>query len=268
MRTFPTAQDIQQFIERASSGQFTAQDLDAFYKNPKFWQPESALITPEDAQTFWQMVWDELALEIGCRLIVPPVPRLTDRQCKSIIQHRLLPVYIPALSEERYPSCFLKPDWGKLIDASQIERKPLEGIWIAIEAIKKPDHDVSESYPDDSLMAAIKCSGRYSRSYEDLSKWMFDKVAKTTGFPRKRVRLPSLEEWNLVGNLFNWLRERRSMDLPDLGTTRSREWCENTYKSEQRLFSGHSLRGGFAEVDALGHGFRDRSIAFRVLFEL
>jgi hypothetical protein len=269
MRTFPTEQDVQQFIERASSGQFTAQDLDAFYKKPQLWRPPSSLPTPEDAQTFWQMVWDELALEIGGRIIVPPLPRLTDKQRRSIAKYRLLVMYLPGLSEDRYPECFVKPDWARSIIVAKIEYRPLRGRWIGVETISKPHQDDPEGYAADLLMAAVERAGRFTTSWDDLhGRGLMGLIAKATGFPKKGTRLPTAEEWNLVGNFFNWLREHRSLDLPDLGSTRSWEWCENAYGPEGRLFVGHSGRAGLADVDGHRQNYTDYSIGFRVLFEL
>jgi len=275
MRTFPTKQDIEQFRQRAQSGQFTAEDLDAFYKNPHLWRPFTPSLsfpTVDVAQAYWQLVWDELALEIGGRIIVPPVPRLTDKQRKSINNCLLLFVYIPALSEDRYPACFVKPEWGKSLAISQIERVPLKGRWIAVETVRKPDYDDEIGYPSDRLATMVKFEGRFEKSWDDLNGGLLEDIARSTGFPKAGTRLPSAEEWNLLANLFNWLREHRAMDLPDLGSTRSVEWCGNAYKTilnkPARIAAGHSQDGGLASITRFSSHLRELSVGFRVLFEL
>ena len=57
----------------------------------------------------------------------------------------------------------------------------------------------------------------------------------------------------------------RQMDLPDLGSTRSWEWCANAYGSDGRLVVGDSDCGGLAGVHSVHHAYRRDGIAFRVL---
>jgi len=267
MRTFPTDSDVEQFKQRARSGQFTAEDLDAFYKNPRLWRQEVSIVAPEDAQTFWQMVWDEMALEIGGRIIVPPVPRLTDKQRKSIENFRMLPVYIQAFDKERYPACFVKPDRQKYLRGGGEHISP-KGQWVAFETIKKPQLDDPAGYPDDGLAAALKLKSRFKVSWDDLKGGLLERAARITGFPKNRTRLPTAEEWNFVGNLFNWLREHRGIDLPDLGSTTTFELCENADSLEHRLIVGDFRSGGLACVSYTWNEGRGTNVGFRVLFEL
>lgn len=262
MRTFPTAQDIQQFIERASSGQFTAQDLDAFYQKPQLWCLPTAvpLPNPEDAQGFWQSVWDGLALEIGGRIIVPPMPRLTDKQHRSIARYRLLPVYLPKLREERYPPCFKKLYWTESL-ASKVQGMPLKGQWVAIETVKKSEWNDEIGYPNDRLATVLKFK-RLDVSLKYLRTSLLKQVAKATGYPARGVRLPTIEEWNFVANFFNWLKTHRDLDLPNLGSTESAEWCLN---GDTPLITGQSSEGGLAYA---GLAWRDSGFGFRLLFEL
>jgi len=268
MRTFPTDEDVEQFKQRARTRQFTALDLDAFYKNPRLWRPRPKLIALCDAQEFWQGVYDELAPEIGGRIIVPPAPpRLTVKQHKSVEKFQLLLVYIPALTEDRYPACFVKPDWCGNLKTADVERKPLQGQWVAFETIKKPHWDDPIGYPDDRLATVLKLKSRFGVSWVDLKNGLLERVAKITGFPKKGTRLCTVEEWNFVANLINWLREHRGMDLPDLGSTRSWEWCENSCDASGWLIVGRSGHGGLAAVDYDWHDGRD-GLGFRVLFVL
>lgn len=218
----------------------------------------------ESAQPFWQSVWDEL-LGSG-KVTVPPVPKLTAKQVKSMERFGFLLMYLPGITEDEYPAGFVKPNWSACLDVSQIERKPLTGQWIAMETIKKPDLVDPIGYPDDRLMATLKRTTRFNTSYYDLIGGLIQKIAKVTGFPKKGTRLPSAEEWNLVGNLFNWLYEHRSMPhLPDLGSTCSVERCGNAYCSVSQLIVGNVESGRLACVGYDWHDGRYSGIAFRVL---
>ncbi len=266
MRTFPTAEDIKQFIERASSSQFTAQDLDAFYKKPQLWRPASPLPTPEEAQAFWQGVWDELALEIGGRIIVPPVPRLTDKQRKSIAKFRLLLVYIPALNEDRYPPNFVKPDWGTLIREEETEHLPLRSMWIAVETFRRSEiNDETVGLP----MVEAQPE-RYGLSFNYVQELRLKEIAHATGMPLKGTHLPSVEQMCFIANIFNWLHEQRRLELPDLGMGCSWEMCHNRYGSGGRLIAGGSTTvEGILRVhrcDSEIYGMLQ--VTFRILFEL
>ncbi len=262
---------LSHFFKMIADGAIMESDLTEFCDNPRLWRKQvpaddSAVVTvtPNTAQPFWQGVWDEL-LGAG-RVAVPPVPKLTKKQVKSLDRFGFMLMYLPALDEDQYPEGFAKPNWSRYLEAAKIERKPLDGMWVAVETIRKPDFDDPTGYPDDRLMAAVKKQSRFNTSWDDLHEGgLLQKIAKAAGFPQKGTRLPTAEEWNLVGNLMNWLREHRSLPLPDLGSTRSWEWCENTCESRNRLYVGYSERGGLAYV---GAGWLDHSydnLGFRVL---
>ncbi len=87
------------------------------------------------------------------------------------------------------------------------------------------------------------------------------KIAKTTGFPKKGTRLPTAAEWNLIGNLFNWLYEHRQMDLPPTHGSGVRALTGPS----DRLLVGSSGSGGLANVHGVRHAGRFDHIAFRVL---
>jgi hypothetical protein len=222
--------------------------------------------TLETAQTFWQSIYDEL-LGAG-KVTVPSVPTLTEKQVKSLDKFGFMLVYVPALKEDQYPEGFVKPAWSQYLNVASITRKPLKGKWIAVETIAKPHYDDRAGYPNDRLMAAVGKTTRFNTSWDDLTNGLLAEIAKVTGFPKKGTHLPTAEEWNLIANLFNWLREHRSMNLPDLGSTRSWEWCENAYVAGRRLVVGSSDDGGLAVVYDDWHDGRFGDFAFRVLADL
>lgn len=257
---------VQQFIERYSSGQFSDEDVNEFFQNPRRWREGAVLgdapvITVETAQSFWQGVYDKL----GIKVTVPAVPKLTEKQLKSLVKFGFLLVYVPAIVEGEYPSGFVKPKWDQYLNVSLIGRKRLSGQWVAVETITKPNWDDPAGYPDDRLMAAVKRDKRFNTSHDDLTGGLLAKIVEKTGFPKKGTRLPSAEEWNLLANLFNWLRENRSMTLPDLGSTASWEWCSNAFVSEFHLITGYSEAGGLMCVHRDWHDNSHPHIAFRVL---
>lgn len=271
-----SARKLTQLIERHESGQVLDSDLDAFLENPTLWRKpqvaasgteasSSAIITPESAQLFWQFVWDEV---LGAdKVPVPLMPKLTSKQVKSLERFGFMLMYLPAITEEQYPDGFVKPDWKPYLTVSDIERKPLTGTWVAVETIMKPDRNDPRGYPKDRLMAAVKHPKRFGTSRDDLTGGLLEKIAKATGFPKKGTRLPTAEEWNLVGNLFNWLTAHRSLNLPDLGSTRSWEWCDSACGSSYRFLIGMGY-GGLADVHSYWLDGRLASIAFRVLVVL
>lgn len=269
-----SAAKIKQLIERAEAGQITDSDLDAFFKDPGRWRKQLqsgvCFLAPQDAQNFWQGVWDEL-LGIG-QVTVPIVPKLTEKQVRSLERFGFLLMYLPAITEDQYPKNFVKPAWDTYLMVSEIERKPLTGAWVAIETIGKPHHDDPAGYPKDRLMTAVKYQGRFGVSHSDLARNLLEAVAMVTGFPKKGTRFPTVEEWNLVGNLFNWLRERHLLKLPNLGTTRSWEWCGNASGREDRLVIG-STKGSWGSegLAAVFKAWRESQVAdtaFRVLVVL
>jgi hypothetical protein len=259
-----SANKIQQLIERHESGQILESDLNAFLENPTLWRGGTkALISSENAQPFWQGVYDEL----GLKVTVPAVPQLTEKQVKSIAKFSFLYMYIPAIIEDQYPEGFVKPAWERSLVSSVIEWKPFEGQWLAVETTMKPKWR-DKDYPDDRLMVATKRVRRFGMSHEDRVDGLVE-IAKLGGFPKKGTRLPTVEEWNFIGNLFNWLRENRSMNLPDLGSTNSWEWCENICtKFEGRIIVGRSKSGGLAAVHAYWSNVAYADVGFRVLVVL
>jgi len=263
-----SAEKIMQLIERSKAGQFTDSDIDAFMKDPHLWRQAVSVVpfTIATAQAFWQTVYDEL---LGPNVVkVPVMPRLTKKQTNSLDKFGFMLVYIPSLVEEQYPAFFVKPRYYRHLTASAIIRKPLSDGWVAVETIAKPHSDINGFYQDDMLMCARRKRSRFYTSWNDLTVNLIASFSRVTGFPKKGTRLPTGEEWNFIGNLFNWLREHRGMDLPDLGSTRSREWCENVVVGGRQLLVGHFDFGGLADVHYEWRDIRRSDVGFRLIADL
>lgn len=245
----------------------SAEALAEFLRQPDFWREGSSAVvlqtkTQDDVGSWMWSFYRAL----GMRVDVPPVPKLTPKQKKSLERFGFRLFFIPAITEDAYPAGFVKPAWGKYLDVSQIERRPLPGKWVAIETISKPNWNDPAGYSEDRLAAAVKLERRFNVSFDDLHQGgILEKIAKVTGFPKKGVRLPSAEEWNFLGNLFLAILSLRGEVLPDLGSTDSWEWCENTYESDGRLLAGSRECGGLAGVDRGWPDHRDGLVGFRVL---
>jgi hypothetical protein len=259
------AEEVLVRLQRGENPDRFAGDLEAFLKDPACWrETDSGLAVPEtDEQGWMQKVYRDLGIEC----VVPPIPALTRRQKKSLEKFGFRPFFIPSITEEAYPASFVKSDWGRHLDASQIERRPLPGRWVAVETVVKPNWNDPKGYPDDELARVVKLEQRFGVSWDDLHQGgLLERIAKATGFPKKGVRLPTAEEWNFLANLFLAILSLRGEVLPDLGATDSWEWCENAYESDNRLIMGnHRGHGGLANVNRVWRDNRNDSIAFRVL---
>jgi len=201
-----------------------------------------------DPQLFWTEVYREL---FGRLIEVPPVPekKLRTKMRAAAEKYQMLLVFIPAVSEDEYPTCFVKSNWGKYIsDVSKIERRALPGRWVLVDTTPKPNWDDKSGYQD-RLTKDLDLTTRFNTSWNDCENVLLPKFAKLMGLSRKAVRLMTAEEWNFIANLFNWLRLNRSMNLPDLGATVSVEWCDNGIDTEFRLYIGSVGDGGLANVD-------------------
>jgi hypothetical protein len=178
--------------------------------------------------------------------------------------------YVPALSEDQYPACFVKPIWGAYIPERAIACKPLNGRWIAIERIRKSvDVDGRISAPDDVLMRVLKQESRFKTAWNrEHEERLLADVAKVMGFTKKEVHLPTLNEWVFIGNLFSWLIKYRDMALPVLGSSRLMLWCENVFAAPYRSSIGFSDTEGLAGVRDYWLGHRGDYVTLRILAEL
>ncbi|MDD5043086.1 MAG: hypothetical protein PHD51_00235 [Patescibacteria group bacterium] len=258
-----TTGQIRQLIERAAAGQIFSEDLNAFLEDPTRWRETPfGLVVPRDNLRVWmQDVYNEI--EISCK--VPLVPKLTPQQMKSLVKFGFRSFFIPAVSEDEYPSDFIKPEWGNRgLDADDTERKPLLGRWVAIETIDRDD------YSNDLLRVKLKLKSRFSVEYDSdfyNDTGLLARAAKITGFPKNHVCLPTVEEWNFLGNMFNWLRENHREQLPDLGKPEYWEWCANI-SSEHHLITGDCDDGGLAGVRERWHDDHYGHVGFRFLIVL
>lgn len=229
------------------------------------------LITYEAAQSFWQKAYDEL---VGAtKTTVPVAPELTRKQRKSLDGFGFLPVYIPTLTEDEYPPSFIKPAWGaSYLMRTLVQRIPLKNSWVAFETITKPEYTNPGGYQNDKLMSALNHKTRFGTSYDELTKGgLLTKTARMLGFKKKDLRCPTVEEWNFIANLFNWLRETRTMTLPDLGSTSSWEWCENLSQTGRHLMIGSTGGGCYGRGNTGLHRVEEGwlgGFAFRVLVVL
>lgn len=222
---------------------------------------------------FWTVAWSDILGEEVMRkrkIVVPPLPTLKAKT-KTAITGGLgtwIPIYLPqGLTESDYPTDFIKPAWGKYLTVGDIQRRPLPGRWAIVETIPKPNWDDQNGYGNgnDPLAQTLGLKSRFGVSWDDFHQISLPNLAKQIGLSKKAVRLPTAEEWNLIGNLFLWLNANRSANLPDLGSTNSWEWCENSDGDGNRLVVGDRGLGGLADVDYNWHGLRDAGIGFRVL---
>lgn len=217
-----------------------------------------------DPRAFWAQVWEEV---LGRKLDIPPVLKISGKTKAAIVAYHLMPVYLPVITEEDYPTDFIKPQWGQHLTVSDIQRRPLPGRWVIVEMIVKPNWDDENGYGNgiDPLAQALGLTSRFSISWDTLHETHHPATANILGLSKKAVRLPTAEEWNLIGNLFLWLNANRNMNLPDLGATNSWEWAENTFGDDARLFVGYRGHGGLADVFCCWRGVRHGLIGFRVL---
>ncbi|MFC1788136.1 hypothetical protein ACFLZY_02870 [Patescibacteria group bacterium] len=218
-----------------------------------------------DPQAFWQEVWNEI---LDREVEVPSLSKLKKKTIFELDGHSFMLMFIPELTEDDYPAGFIKPNWGRYLDISDVKRLALPGRWVAVETIFKPNWDDKRGYGHgrDTVAEALGLESRFYVSWDSLKATHLPALAKVLSLRKAALRLTSAEEWNLVGNLFLWLQEHREMkDLFDLGSTNSWEWCENTSGAGARLVVGCSGRGGLAGVGVSWPGSGGGRIGFRAL---
>ncbi|MBI5369840.1 hypothetical protein HZA85_01430 [Candidatus Uhrbacteria bacterium] len=215
-----------------------------------------------DPRAFWEQCWEAI---LGRKINIPSVPKIKGKTRKAIERYRLLLVFLPSITENDYPDSFVKPAWGRHIDGSKIEHKPLPGRWVLIEMIAKPNWGDPKGYEGDLLGQDLQITTRFKISWDHLTATILPRAVKLFGLPNRALRLPTSEEWNLIGNLFLWLNVNRNMSLPDLGSTNSWEGCLNSYDAGYFLVVGYRDLGGLADVNRNWHDNPNDNIAFRVL---
>jgi hypothetical protein len=234
--------------------------------------PAAHFVVPPCPMPFTSLVLDKAGLQawmqkvykdLGIACAVPPPPELGTETLLALATFGFRFFWIPELTEEIYPRSFVLPKWP-----DYAERRPLKGWWVAMETIAKSDWNDPAGYPNDTLAAALGLRRRFGVSWDALKKegGLLSKVAALLQL--QAVRLPSVEEWNFLANLFLWLAKERRENLPELGNAESWEWCENTYGSESRLIGGDRKSGGLWALGARWQGGGDVSLGFRLLADL
>ncbi|MDO8505726.1 MAG: hypothetical protein Q7S48_04070 [bacterium] len=260
---------------RGTKGAEFLEHLTVFLKDPTRWRTiASGLAIPalQDFTTLreWmQGVYDEAGFK-GQKIVVSPLPRISDKQKAALARFGMSLFYIPSIGEDEYPDSFLKPAWGKYLTESEIQRRPLPGKWIAVETIAKCDWNDSKGYGNgnDQVASALGLKSRFGISWDDhhAKKGTLARIAKLGSFPKRGTRFATAEEWNFIANLFNLLREKHGQaHLSNLGETKSWEWCKNTYASGSRVIVGYRDHGGLSAVSRRWHDYPHDNVGFRVL---
>lgn len=201
------------------------------------------------------------------------ISEVTTQAC---VDFGLIPVFCPAGELEQvvgsgHGDRYIFPAWGKRINESEIERRPLPGRWILIETVPKPDWNNPAGYnADDKVAKLLGLEKRFATGWDTLHDGRLNKLAGVWGLSSfDTIRLPTAEEMNWVGNLFPLANRTMGTNLPNLGATASWEWCENRHGSiGHHLVFGHS---GFGGLSAVLKGWRESCertlslVGFRVL---
>jgi hypothetical protein len=201
-------------------------------------------IKSANPQQFFQELYDEIFPGMGIK--VPTLPEVAAEQEAALKQYpQLIWFYFPQVAEKDYPAEFVKPKWGRYLNESEIKRVPLEGRWVLTDTTPKPDWDDADAYTD-QLTKDLGLKTRFGVSWNDCVEKHFPAIKKLVH--AKEVQHMTVEEWNFFANVMIIPRLSRGMDLPDLGSTRSVEWCANGYNSARRLYVGSAGHGGLASV--------------------
>lgn len=193
-------------------------------------------------------------------------PKLIAKQQEEFLRFGWRVMYVPALAESRYPKYFVRLDRGAYLEPGLIEKRPLSGLWLAVETLAKPDWQGRNRYRDDQLGQAIGLKNRFGISPQEIYRKIIPAVAIKVGVPSRQIRLPSAEEWNFISNTFNELRVKRGEKLPDLGATNSWEWCANAYGLQDQLIAGFCASGGLSAL--YSNKRADPCIGFRLIITL
>ncbi len=222
---------------------------------------------------FWEIVWEQI---LGRKIEVPPIPELKAKSRTAIEKYKFQLVYLPAISEMEYPEGFIKPRWGTDFQAEMDEHLPLTGRWMFVETIEQEQD--SRVATDPLFRDHSDHIKRQYYSSESLNNEFIPGVARMFGLPKKAIRLPSVEELNLIGNVFRWLNKNGSMSLPELRQSPMRELCLNKCRGVYRLTLGGCghyegpeetvVEGGIARLGVIGYSIPSPEISFRLVIAL
>lgn len=223
------------------------------------------LIRGLNPRTFWDRV-----CEVGdWPISAPEFPTLSEAVARTCVEFGLVPVFMPGGVLEKVVAGFpgyILPFWGRKLSVSNIERRSLPGRWVVVEVRPKPDWDDPNGYgPDDKMAEILELATRFGTSWNTPHGGRLNILATALGLSPNSVRLPTAEEANFVGNLFLLANRAVGTTLPNLGSSRSWEWCENSYGFGNRLVFGNSEGGGLAAVDWFWRSDTHHNLGFRVL---
>lgn len=207
-----------------------------------------------ELHTWMQTVYNVLhELEGSPKFEVPEPPDFNRAQRRLMAKFNLGLFFVPAWDEKQFPESWVKPNWTRFLQGTDIQHIELPGCWIAFEMIQKPNYQ-DGVYPDDRLIQAISLDSRFNHPHsgkgesDDLVKDILPKAAAILAPLGGTTKVQWAEVFNFMGNLFNWATKHTADSFPDLGATNSVEWCENRYGSRDALIVGNSDRGGLACV--------------------
>ncbi len=230
------------------------------------------VISDIGTEAFWEYVWEKI---LGCKIEIPRIPKIKAKTLTAIKKYGLKLVYLPAITESEYPREFIKPEWGEGCSNDTTQRIPLTGRWVLVETILQPDVDVESRLQISSDQLFLDHSGDVCRmecTWDVVMGDFVQEVARTFGLSRRAVRLPSVEELNLIGNLFRWLNANCHQSLPDLHANPKRELCLNKFWRDFYLtLCGDSLSAdsspmhGLACVESVRYATPSSKVSFRLV---
>lgn len=185
---------------------------------------------------------------------VSRIPLLTEKQFWALKFYNFELFFFPKIDILiNYPNWEFPLEeyyWDDFWDGS-MERTDLPGAWLAIEIIEKPDYG---KYTNDELMHDIGINTRFGHNIKVVNGVILPLVAKKLGFESSKVRLPYLIEWNLIGNVFFYLK-KLGYCYPDMGNGIMGEYCRNVIDCPKNKYYAHTSIGlNFGEEGDNGLG--------------
>lgn len=201
---------------------------------------------------FWIDCWQ---LILGRSIKIPRLPKKYGSAYRLLNDLGFSMFFLPKITEADYPQSFAKTKWGEMgLDHEvEIQHCPLPGRWVAVESVGKPNWAESQSYGagQDPLAQYLGLPSRFADSWQRIKRVHLFRLAKQLKVKAKFVRFPTIEEWNLIHNLFLWFNEKYQAGFPDLSETNSWEWCENSCGPQGKLIVGGRRNGVIPAV----HGY-------------
>jgi hypothetical protein len=201
-----------------------------------------------DPALFWKSFWQKF---LSRSVDVPPLPKLKAKTVRAIDEYRFLLMYLPAWQQaERFPAFYTPPAWEALPsrELRAVEYFARPGAWLLVETNEtfqwspQRDHDTLEARH--RYLAGTAMEKRLNSHWHDVMDCIAPECAKRLGLPKPAVRLPYVEELNLIGHAFAWLNRDQQFAfvsrLPTMHTRSSRQWCMNACHDRQRLVLGQS----------------------------